>query len=79
LYAETWRVAGYDPVARLRLHEIPTLVVHGDRDFIPVAVAARIAAGRPLATLTVLPHCGHFSYLERPELVRREVADFLGL
>jgi proline iminopeptidase len=79
LYDETWRVRGYDPVARVRQRRVPTLVIHGDRDFVPVGVAERIAGQLPLATLLVLRDCGHFAYLERPEEVRAAVADLLTL
>ena len=79
LYDETWGVERYDPVARLRPHRVPTLVVHGDRDFVPVALAERIAGRLPLATLVVVPECGHFAYLERPEAVRTNVAQLLAL
>ena len=63
-----------DALARLR---IPTLVIHGEHDIIPVACAARIARAIPGARLVLLKECGHFSYLERPEEVRREIGGFM--
>lgn len=77
LYGETWRAVGYDAAARSSQHPIPTLVIHGEHDFVPVAVAARVARQLPLASLLVLPGCAHFCYLERPEEVRRHVAAFM--
>jgi len=78
LYDHTWRVDGYDLVPRLRALEIPTLVLHGEHDFIPVALAARIAEAMPRARLVVLPGCGHFAYLESPDAFADQVAALLG-
>jgi proline iminopeptidase len=77
LYDQTWRVDGYDLVPRLRALEIPTLVLHGEHDFIPGALAARIAEAMPRARLVVLPKCGHFAYLECPEAFCDQVAALL--
>jgi proline iminopeptidase len=77
LYDETWRRDDYDVIERMRESTIPTLLVHGDRDFIPVEVAEHVAAGIPGARLTVLPECGHFAFLEAPDEVRRLVTEFV--
>ena len=77
LYEETWLSAGYDLTPGLRRLGVPTLVVHGDDDLIPVEVAADIARAIPGATLTVLEGCGHFAYLEAPDEVHRQVAALL--
>ena len=57
---------------------IPTLVLHGEDDFVPVEFAARIAETVPGARLSVLPGCGHFTYLEAPERVFEEISRFCG-
>jgi proline iminopeptidase len=74
---ETSRSADWDLFPALRTLDVPTLVVHGEHDFIPVALAARIADAVPGARLTVLPGCGHFTYLEAPELVSEEISRFV--
>ena len=79
LYEETWLRPEYDLVSRLRGLDAPTLVLHGDRDFIPSDVARHIAATMPQARLVVLPDCGHFAYLERPEEVCEQLAAFLAV
>ena len=79
LYEDTWASHGYDLHPALRRLEVPTLVLHGADDFIPVEVAACIAESIPRAQLTVLPDCGHFSYLERPQEVYRNVVRFARL
>jgi proline iminopeptidase len=78
LYDETSRSAHWDLFPALRKLDVPTLVLHGEHDFIPVELAARIAEAVPGAHLSVLPGCGHFTYLEAPGVVFEEVADFCG-
>jgi proline iminopeptidase len=74
LYADTWAREEYDLRPRLSRLDVPTLVLHGADDFIPVSLAANVADAIPGAVLSVLPQCGHFSYIERPDDVHREIA-----
>ena len=67
LLNETWRRDDFDIVPRLPSLRSPTLVVHGDYDFVPVDVSARIARAIPGARFVLFEDCGHFSYLEAPE------------
>jgi proline iminopeptidase len=76
LMLDTWSAPGYDLLPKLRALNVPTLVIHGDRDFIPAAIAEHIAAAIPGARLTMIENCGHFAYLERAGEVRRALADF---
>ncbi|HUJ12551.1 MAG TPA: alpha/beta fold hydrolase [Thermoanaerobaculia bacterium] len=76
LYLDTWKVPGYDLLPKLRSLDIPTLVIVGDSDFIPPAVASHIAAAIPNATLVTIKDCGHFSYLEKPAEVRAAFEEF---
>lgn len=76
LRAETWQKPGYDLLPRVRALQIPTLVIAGDHDFIPVEFASHIAQAIPGAKLVVTKNCGHFSYLECPGDVRRALNDF---
>jgi proline iminopeptidase len=78
LYEETSEAPGWDLFPALRELDVPTLLLHGDHDFIPAELAARIADAVPEARLTVLPGCGHFTFLEAPELVFDEVIRFFG-
>jgi proline iminopeptidase len=79
LYLETWSSPTYDLLPRLRHLAVPTLVLHGERDFVPVALAERIAGAIPDARLVVIPGCGHFAYLEAPETVRVQVSRLFGI
>jgi proline iminopeptidase len=76
LYRDTWQLPGYDLLPRLRSLSIPTLVIAGDHDFIPVEVAEHIARAIPNATLVTIKDCGHFAYLERAGDVRNALNDF---
>ena len=78
LYEETSESADWDLFPALRRLDVPTLVLHGEDDFVPVEFAARIAEAVPGARLSVLPGCGHFTYLEAPELVFEEISRFCG-
>ncbi|MBA3317413.1 MAG: alpha/beta hydrolase [Gemmatimonadales bacterium] len=62
--ADTWDVDGYDLLPKLQKLSIPTLVIFGDHDFIPGAIAGHIAGAIPTAHLVTLNNCGHFAYLE---------------
>jgi proline iminopeptidase len=78
LYDETWLLSDYSLLPKLSRLAIPTLVISGDYDFVPAACADHIAQAIPRARLVVLKDCGHFSYLECPEQVRKEIDDFFG-
>jgi proline iminopeptidase len=76
LYDETWRLDEYDLAPRLSRLNIPTLIIHGDNDFVPAICAEHIAQAVPGARFVLLNNCGHFSYLECPDDVHREMIAF---
>ena len=76
LMADTWKVDGYDLLPKLQKLSIPTLVIFGDHDFIPGAIAQHIAEAIPTARLVTLKNCGHFAYLECAGGVRKAFGDF---
>lgn len=76
LWEETAEAPEYNLLPQITRLRIPTLVLHGDYDFVPVACAAHIAEAIPGARLVVLPDCGHFSYLERPAEVHKALSEF---
>lgn len=79
LYAETWDAEGYDLVPRLREIDVPTLVIHGRHDAVPVPLAARIADAIPRGRLEVFEEHGHFVYLEAPEHFCAAIWAFIGV
>lgn len=78
LMLDTWQKDGYDLLPKLSALRIPTLVITGDRDFIPVGISQHIARAIPNATLVTIPNCGHFAYMECASDVRMSLNTFLG-
>ncbi len=78
LYDQTWRSADYDLLTRLGQLHVPTLIIHGDGDLIPLELARHVADAIPDARLEVLNDCGHFAYLEQPDPTFWAIAGFLG-
>jgi proline iminopeptidase len=76
LMRDTWDAPDYDLLPSLRGLLVPTLVINGEHDFIPVAIGANIARAIPGATLMTIEGCGHFAYLECATSVRRAFDDF---
>ena len=57
--------------------QAPTLVIHGDKDVIPVETAREWATTMPNARLFVMRGYGHFPYMEAPEPFFTAVDRFL--
>jgi pimeloyl-ACP methyl ester carboxylesterase len=56
----------------------PTLVVVGAGDILtPVGFSRRIVERMPNAELAVMEHCGHITFIEKPEENTRLIADFV--
>ncbi len=77
LYEQTWLSPDYDLLPALSRLHIPALVLNGQDDLIPVEAAAHIANSMPLGRLTVVPGCGHFAYLESPDMVQAHITAFI--
>ncbi len=63
---------------KLRELQIPTLLIHGDFDPIPVSAAVEISTAIPDSQLVLIERCGHFSYIEKPKEVFEAIDEFLG-
>ena len=77
LYEQTWRRPAYDLLDRLKRFAGPMLVLHGDHDFFTLDCARNIATASTMGELVVIEKCGHFAYLESPEVVSEAIAGFL--
>jgi proline iminopeptidase len=71
---DDYDLAADGSLARIR---IPTLIVHGRQDPIPLASSAQCADAMG-ARLVVLENCGHVPYVEQPAPLFAAVAEFLG-
>jgi len=67
----------YDWRQAMATIQAPTLVMHGDKDFIPVQAAREWATTMPNARLFVMRGYGHFPYMEAPEPFFTAVDQFL--
>jgi len=76
LMSETWAAPEYNLLPRLKGLRIPTLVVTGDHEFIPIPTAEHITQALPNARMVTLKDCGHFSYMESPVAVREQIDAF---
>ena len=61
------RREGYDFREQLRALSAPTLVLHGERDALPSAVALELSELLPRARRVLLPDAGHMPFWEAPE------------
>jgi proline iminopeptidase len=71
------RTEGYDWRASVRALRVPTLVIHGDGDLLPVAVAREIGAELPQARVAIVSDAGHMPFWESPARFFELVEDFL--
>lgn len=81
-WAETWLDPGardWNVEHRLSAITCPALVIQGadDAHGSPAQVAAIAAGVSGPAEAWMIPDCGHIPHLERPDLVRARIADFV--
>jgi len=77
IFMRSFFAQGYDLRPELHKLNIPTLIVHGDNDIIPVWTAMEIRDAIPGAKLEILEDTGHFPYIERPNEFFVIIKDFL--
>jgi hypothetical protein len=67
----------WDLRPQLKTLQVPTLVVHGEQESIPMDLVEEWVSSLPNAHLMKVPRAAHFTYAERPELVWPAVERFL--
>ncbi|MDJ0754034.1 MAG: alpha/beta hydrolase [Ardenticatenaceae bacterium] len=68
----------FDVRHRLGEIRVPTLVIGGELDmFMPLKFSRQLAEGIPEARLVTIPGSGHMIQLERPQMVRNYLKDFV--
>jgi proline iminopeptidase len=67
----------YNYYDRLKEINIPTLIIHGMADAIPMEVQQRANENLSKSQLTLFKYSGHFPFIEEPEHFRKEVVAFL--
>ena len=56
---------------------VPTLIIHGNQDIIPVGTAQTIQKAIPGSQVVYLNDCGHFPYIEKPNEFFSSIRSFL--
>ena len=74
---DMWKVEPHIDPADLARVSIPTLVLAGDRDSIPITHSLDIARALPNAQLCIVPGAGHMVIREKPTQVNRAIEEFL--
>lgn len=62
---------------KLKKLDIPTLIIHGEQDVVPLWTAKDTAKAISKSKIIVLEKCGHFAYIEQPEKFFTGVREFL--
>ncbi len=63
--------------ASLKALNIPTLVIHGDVDAIPPLTAQHTHESIPGSKYILMKNCGHFPYIEEPDMYFNHLKNFL--
>ena len=61
----------------LKKLNIPTLIIHGNEDIVPVWTATKIKNAIPNAQIVYIEKCGHFPYVEQQAQVIIEIKKFI--
>lgn len=70
---------GYDFKAKLKKIKVPTLIIHGDSDAIPLWTAKETASLLPSSELKIIKDCGHFPHVEQPGELFKNMEAFLSV
>lgn len=62
----------------LKKLSIPTFILHGKQDIVPVWTAQEIKDAIPQSEIVILDHCDHFPYIEQPSQFFTALNNFLG-
>jgi proline iminopeptidase len=77
LMSQTSRGSNFNLLPRMKMLEVPTLIIYGAQDIIPKQVAQQIKEGIPNSQLIYLPKCGHFPFVEQPIELFATIRTFL--
>ncbi|MDX2247751.1 MAG: alpha/beta fold hydrolase [Bacteroidia bacterium] len=70
-------LTNYDLHESLRAVWCPVLILHGGYDATPAEALQKVATHLPNARMVALPQCGHWAFIEAPDMFFREVSGFL--
>ncbi len=70
-------LSNYDLRKKLKALRVPTLIISGQYDIMPVWTAKEIHSIIPGSELSIIKNCGHFPYVEQPKEFFRLIRSFL--
>ncbi|MDR5589898.1 alpha/beta hydrolase [Christiangramia sp. SM2212] len=71
------RANNFDLVSQMKNFKKPVLIMHGDRDPVPIDIAQFAKRTIPNSELVIMENCGHYGWLDTPEIYLTEVKQFL--
>lgn len=77
IFKESCFMKPYSFFSDLQNLRCQTLLIHGDTDPIPFETAEHLHQAIPQSKLVKLEKCGHFSYVEQPDMLFKTIQEFL--
>ncbi len=72
-----WITPGIDLFPELNGLTIPTLIIHGRQDIVPLWTAYEIQSAIKGSKIVVINNCGHFPYVECPDEMMLAIDNFV--
>ncbi len=73
----SWLRPNINLFPQLKTLNVPTFILHGKQDIVPVWTAEEIKSAIPHAEIVILDHCDHFPFIEQPSQFFTELNKFL--
>lgn len=77
LVFQNMRKIGFDCSEKLKQLTIPVLIIQGKEDIIDLETAETAKDALPNSKLVILKNCGHYGWLDQPELYFQNIAQYL--
>ena len=73
----SWLRPNIDLFPQLKTLNVPTFILHGKQDIVPVWTAEEIKATIPHAEIVIIDRCDHYPFVEQPSQFFTELNNFL--
>ena len=73
----SWLTPNTNLFPQLKKLTVPTLIIHGKEDIVPLWTAEEIKEAIPHAQMASIEKCGHFPYIEKPNQMFSQIRLFL--
>ncbi|MCH4824366.1 alpha/beta hydrolase [Gramella lutea] len=71
------RALNFDKTSEMKVFTNPVLILHGLQDVVPMEIAEKADSILPNSELVKIDRCGHYGWLDRPEIYLKEIKAFL--